>query len=75
MSKLKKSARLTVAIGIASVLAIVLCHLALADIGHGDEDVELEWAIVQIGFAVILIFHVAALRTAYYALQAPNRSG
>ena len=75
MSKLRNSARLTVGIGIVSVLAIVLCHLALTDIGHGDEDVELEWTIVQLGFAVILAFHAAALVTAYYALRSPSRSG
>ncbi len=75
MSKLEKSARLTVAIGIASILAIVLCHLALTDIWHGEQAVETEWKIVQVGFAIILAFHAAALLTAYHALKAPDRSG
>ena len=75
MSKLKKSARLTVGIGIASVFAIVLCHLALTDIWHGETAVETEWKVVQIGFAIILAFHAAALVTAYHALKAPDRSG
>ena len=75
MSKLERSAWLTVGIGIASALAIVLCHLALTDIRHGETAVELEWKVVQIGFAVIIVFHAAALTTAWLVLRAADRPG
>ncbi len=73
MSKLEKSAWLTLGTGIVSVLAIVLCHLALTDIWHGEGSVEVEWRMVQVGFAVIVAFHGAALVTAVLALKVERR--
>ena len=73
MRKLEKSAWLTLGTGIVSVLAIVLCHLALTDIWHGETAVELEWKVVQVGFAVIVAFHGLALLTAVLAVRV--RSG
>ena len=75
MSKLEKSARLTAVIGVASILAIVLCHLALTDIWHGEGSLELEWRMLQVGFLVIVAFHVAALATAWLALRIPELRG
>lgn len=69
MEKLKKSARVTLGIGLLSIVAIVLSHLALTDIWHGETEVDLEWTMVQIGFAIIIVFHVAALATSYLALR------
>ncbi len=73
MSKLQKSAWVTLGIGIVSVLAIVLCHLALTDIWHGEGSLELEWKMVQISFAAIIAFHAAALVTAVFALKVTRR--
>ena len=73
MSKLEKSAWLTLGTGTVSVLAIVLCHLALTDIWHGEGSVEGEWKMVQVGFALIVAFHAAALVTAVLALKITRR--
>ena len=74
MDRLKKSARLTLGIGVVSILAILFCHLALTDIWHGEAPVDLEWKVVQIGFAIIIAFHVSALATTYFALKILGRS-
>ena len=39
MSELRNSARLAVILGVLSLAAIVLSHLALTDIAHGEPDV------------------------------------
>ena len=73
MCKLETSAWLTLGTGIVPVFAIVLCHLALTDIWHGERSVELEWKIVQLGIAAIICFHAAALATAVFALKVARR--
>ena len=56
-------ARLTVGLGIASLIAIGLCHLALTDIRHGEGDLTTEWSMLQIGFLIILLFHASVFFT------------
>lgn len=48
-------------LGTLSLLAIIVAHLALADIYHGETDVSLEWRAVQAAFGVIIAFHLTAL--------------
>ena len=48
---------------IVSILAILTCHLALTDIRHGEADLSLEWAVLQVGFLIIIAFHALALIT------------
>ncbi len=43
------------------MIAILLCHLALTDIWHGVGDLSAEWRMLQVGFGVIILFHLAAL--------------
>jgi hypothetical protein len=52
--------RLALGLGCLSALCILLAHLALTDIYHGEADVSLEWRVVQVAFAVMIAFHVAA---------------
>lgn len=67
-----------VRLGLLSVFAIVLAHLALTDISHGEADVTLEWNVLRLSFVVIIAFHVVALRALMRARGAPpagdNRS-
>ena len=60
---LKTAARLTVALGLLSLLAVGVGHLALTDIAHGERDVSLEWTVLRICVAVIVLFQVATLLT------------
>jgi hypothetical protein len=48
-------------LGVASAAALLVAHLALTDISHGEADVTLEWNILRVAFLVILAFHVAGL--------------
>ncbi len=50
--------RLLVVLGSLSCVAIVCAHLALTDIYHGEVDTSLEWTILQICFAIFILFHV-----------------
>ena len=45
-----------------SMLALVLAALALQDIFHGETDLRLEWAMVRVAFAILVAFHVVAVR-------------
>lgn len=60
---LKTAARLTILLGLLSLLAVGVGHLALTDIAHGEPDVSREWTVVRLCFAVIVLFQVAALLT------------
>ena len=63
MIKLKTASRVSFTLGVLSVLAVLISHLALTDIRHGEPDLSLEWRVLQISFAVIIAFQVSALIT------------
>ncbi len=63
MQELRTITRLTIGLGVVSVVAILASHLALTDIWHGEGDLTLEWRVLQIGFGAIVLFHVAAFVT------------
>jgi len=63
MDKLRKSARVSIILGFLSVVSILMSHLALTDISHGEGDLSSEWTVLQISFAVFIIFHIFALTT------------
>jgi len=45
------------------LIAVIACHLALTDIWHGEGDLSLEWRILQVSFAVIILFQASTLLT------------
>ena len=51
---------LALGLGGLSFLSILVAHLALTDIYHGETDLSLEWHALQVAFGVIITFHVAA---------------
>ena len=57
-----KPPRLTIYLGMWSVIGLVLQALALQDIYHAESDVSLEWAVVRIAYLSSLAFHFLALR-------------
>ena len=59
---MSKARRLTIYLGLWSVIGLVLQALALQDIYHAESDVRLEWAVVRIAYVTSLGFHVLALR-------------
>ena len=60
---LRTQARLSFRLGILSLFAVGLSHLALIDIWHGEQDLTLEWRALQIAFGAIIVFQVSALAT------------
>ena len=51
---------LALGLGCLSCLSILVAHLALTDIYHGETDRSLEWHALQVASGVIIAFHVAA---------------
>jgi len=47
MKNLKMKIRATMALGVLSLLAGLVAHLALTDIFHGEAELTLEWNIVR----------------------------
>jgi hypothetical protein len=69
MSNLKTQIRVTIVLGVFSLLAGLITHLALTDIYHGEADVTLEWSVVRICALVLLVFIGMALFTLRRALR------
>ena len=62
---LRTACRMSLWLGVLSVLAILAAHLALQDIYHGEVDVSLEWNALRVSFLIIITFHVFALIAAW----------
>jgi hypothetical protein len=70
---MQKTIRITLGLGILSVLGIFMSHLALTDIFHGEADLTLEWKALQISFLAIVTFHVSAIYTLIRILRQNNK--
>ena len=69
MSNLKTQIRVTIVLGALSLLAVLIAHMALTDIYHGEVDVTLEWSVVRICAVVLLVFISMAMFTLRRALR------
>lgn len=47
---------MAMALGVLSLIAVLLSHLALTDIAHGESDLAWEWRILRVSALVILMF-------------------
>jgi hypothetical protein len=63
MKGLKRVAWVSLGFAVISLLAMIASHLALTDISRGEGDLSGEWRTLQIGFLIILAFHVSAVVT------------
>ncbi len=63
MNTVKMYIRMTIALGVLSLVALAVSHLALTDIAHGESDVSLEWHILRASALVILMFIALTLVT------------
>ncbi len=61
MFGLKNQIRITIVLGMLSILAGFFGQLALTDIYHGEGDLTLEWRILQAGAVIIFVFVVTSL--------------
>jgi len=69
--ELKTLARVSLILGVVSLLAVGVSHLALTDIYHGETDTSQEWRALQISAGVILAFQISALVTLWRFLRRP----
>jgi hypothetical protein len=63
MPSIRGSVLASLALGALSLVAVLVSHLALTDIYHGESNLTLEWRILQLSALVILAFQVVALTT------------
>jgi hypothetical protein len=50
-------------LGILALLSVAVSHLALTDIYHAEGDVSLEWNVLRVCFAVIVVSQIVTLVT------------
>lgn len=63
MKKLKIAANISLILGIISVIAIIMLFLALADIGHQESDLTLEWYVAGICMMILGAFILSVFVT------------
>ena len=62
MKTTRMAVRLSFGLGVLSVAAVGISHLALTDISHGAGGMA-EWRALQVSFAIIMAFQLSALTT------------
>jgi hypothetical protein len=51
--------KLTFIFGCLSLISLLLCHLALTDIAHGEPNVSAEWNILRVSAVIIFTFIIS----------------
>ena len=69
---INRQATLAFILGIGSLLAVFVSHLALTEIYHGEDDLRLEWNILRVCFSAIVAFQVFALATFWRMIKKEN---
>lgn len=73
MKTLKASLTINLVAGFFSVLSMIALFLAMADIGHNEPDLTLEWKVAGISMVIIGIFIVSTFITSGFILKNWNR--
>lgn len=61
--KTGQQAAIAFILGIFTLIAVFVSHLALTDIYHHEGDLRLEWNILRVCFAAVVAFQVFILAT------------
>jgi hypothetical protein len=69
MTELKAQVQLTMTLGVLSLFAGVMGHLALTDIYHGNGDLSLEWNVLRACAVVLVVFIGSTLFTLRQVLK------
>ncbi len=69
MNKIKKFSVLTLVSSVFSILALIMSHLALTDIYHGDEDLSSEWLVLRMAAIIFIFFIIATIITQVQVLK------
>jgi hypothetical protein len=70
VNRLRRNIWISLALGMASLISIVFCFLALVDVSHGESDLTLEWSVVRLSLAIIFIFIIFVITTLIRLLRA-----
>ena len=73
METMRMAVRLSFGLGVLSVLAVGVSHLALTDISHGAGG-PAEWRALQVSFALIFSFQLSALMTLWRIMRANSHT-
>ena len=73
--RIKRWVWISLVLGLLALLAVMISHLALTDIYHGEEDVSLEWNVLRLCFGVIVLFQIVALITLTKVLRSSGVRG
>ena len=63
MNLTRRLTAITFGLGILSCLALVLSHLALTDIEHGEGDLSLEWSVLRASALILAAFILSTFVT------------
>ena len=77
MNQVMKYTRMTIALGILTLMGLLFSFLALIDIGHGEQDLTLEWAALRVTALIIVMFvfmTFTTLRRAVGELRKPTNA-
>ncbi|MCX6026003.1 MAG: hypothetical protein NTY23_07075 [Chloroflexi bacterium] len=69
MSRFRLAIRVIYGLGLLSLLALGVSHLALTDIAHGEPDLRVEWIVLRVSAMVIALFTVSALAILWQAAK------
>ena len=72
---LYRAVTLCIGLGVASLMAVLVGHLALTDIYHGEGDLSLEWNVLRVCVGVIVAFQFCALMTLRRVAATSSGSG
>jgi uncharacterized membrane protein len=67
--KTGQQAAIAFIMGIFTLIAVFVSHLALTDIYHNEGDLRLEWNILRVCFAAVVAFQVFILATLLRVLR------
>lgn len=70
MNRLKTQMQAAMILGVLAFMAVIVGHLALTDIYHGEVDVTLEWNVLRICALILLTFIGTSLFTLKRAMKA-----
>ena len=69
MMNLARIIRMSIALGIVSLVSLAVGYLALNDIAHGEGDLHMEWMALRVCAVVVVMFHALAIVCLYKALK------
>ncbi len=56
MTRILKYSRMTIALGVMTLVGLAICFHALADVSRGGEDLALEWTALRVTALLVVMF-------------------